>query len=93
MARIVTRDEDAMKAEARVFELSRHVQELGEPNVRIFGPAPCALARLSGRYRFSIELLAPDASTIQRVLTALRSRGLAVSDAHTAIDVDPISLL
>jgi len=94
MARIVTRDEDAMKAEARIFELAHAVGTCeNAAEIRVIGPAPCALSRLSGQYRFSIELLAANASIIQRALAHLRARGLAVSDAKTAIDVDPVSLL
>jgi len=94
MARIVTRDEDAMKAEARIYELAHALGECeAAADIRVIGPAPCALSRLSGQYRFSLELLAGNASLIQRALSHLRSRGLAVSDAKTAIDVDPVSLL
>jgi primosomal protein N' (replication factor Y) len=95
MARIVSRDEDAMKAEERIARIAAAIRSMGEDasRIEVLGPSPCALSRLHGHYRFSIELFAPDAPTIQRVLTNLRSHGLAVSDTKTAIDVDPVSLM
>ena len=95
MARIVTRDEDAEKAEARIFELFHAIGAMGldREALALLGPGACALSRLSGQYRFSLELIARDAPTIQRVLAHLRSHKLAISDAKTAIDVDPVSLL
>jgi hypothetical protein len=40
-----------------------------------------------------IDVLAPDAKTLHRVLNTLRSRSLLKSDAATAVDVDPVALM
>lgn len=98
MARIVCRDPDAVRAQHRSDAigsvLRAYVAEhaSGE-GVRVRGPSPCPIARIAGQYRFGIELLAPRAGVIQRALAHARSLGLVKSDAHTAIDVDPIALL
>jgi primosomal protein N' (replication factor Y) len=104
MARIVTRDKDAGKARQRAEEVGAELREairdiakgmgtLGEETIRIGPVAPCPLSRLHGQYRFGLEVVAPGAGAIQRALHAVRSRGLLTSDAHTAVDVDPVSLL
>ncbi len=101
MARIVVRDPDharaAERAEALAADLRSIVQTMPLETSRraawIKGPAPCALSRIADHYRFSIEIIAPTAAIVQRLLTDLRNRGLAVSDAHTAVDVDPVALL
>ena len=54
---------------------------------------PCALARLHNQFRFAVELTAARATDIQSVLWALRRERAVVSDAATAVDVDPISFL
>lgn len=61
--------------------------------LRVRGPIACPISRVAGFYRFAVELLAPTAAEIQRALAALRSEGLVKSDAHTAVDVDPVALL
>ena len=96
MARIVVRDKDHVAATARARELADHLAaynaELGN-KVRLRGPAPCPIARVAEFYRLQIELIAPDAATLQRLMTALRNTKLLISDMHTAVDVDPVALL
>ncbi len=96
MARIVVRDKD----HAACFEYARHLAtHLNETNarmklgVRIRGPAACPIARIAEFHRLQIELIAKDAATIQKLMTALRNARLLKSDNHVAIDVDPVSLM
>lgn len=93
MARIVCRDEKPEKAEARAHEVHDALAALGSAELRLRGPMACPIARIAGHYRFAVELLAASASVIQRALSDLRGKGLVRSDAHTAVDVDPIALL
>jgi len=93
MARVVCRDEDHAKAEARASEVARRAREVGERVLRVKGPMPCAISRIAGQHRWGVELLGPDAGVIQRALAALRSARLVRSDAKTAVDVDPAALL
>ncbi len=99
MARLIFRDTDPEKAGKRAWEVSRAIQsiradpEAGLADLNTKGPMDAPMARVAGFYRVAIELLAPSAGQIQRVLTALRSQGLVKSDASCAVDVDPISML
>ena len=101
MARIVVRDTDHLEASRRAEQLADELKAMaqaapvgeGERGAWIKGPAPCALSRISDHYRFGIEIIAPTAGVVQRLLTEMRNRGLAVSDVNTAVDVDPVALL
>lgn len=101
MARLVVRDTDHAKAGERAESLAAELRSIAEALPReagqrpawIKGPAPCPLSRIADHYRFGVEIIAPTAAIVQRLLTDLRNQGLAVSDAHTAIDVDPVALL
>ncbi|MEM6553297.1 MAG: primosomal protein N' [Planctomycetota bacterium] len=105
MVRIVCRDKDQAKANVRAGRLAAGLREAagGEPTdsirglrgaeVRVRGPMPCPIARVADHYRVQVELIGPSAGGLQRVMTALRNAGELVSDAHTAVDVDPIALL
>lgn len=95
MARIIVRHEHheiAVRKATAIAEALEQGHALW-PTLRISGPAPCAIARLRNQHRIAMELLAPDARVIQAALTYLRNQGLAKSDALTAIDVDPVSLM
>ena len=64
--------------------------------MRVRGPSVCPIARIADHHRQQIELLVSPpagAADLQRLLTAVRNRGLLVSDTHTAVDVDPVALL
>jgi primosomal protein N' (replication factor Y) len=94
LARIVVRDEQLPKAEQHAAELAEMlagVAPYGE--LTIDGPVPCAIARIAGFHRIELVLTARRRAVIQEVLAALRSRGLLTSDAHTAIDVDPVAMM
>ena len=99
MARVVVRDKDHLAGYERIKTLADHLlawNEKLETAVRLRGPAPCPIARIAGQHRFQLELLAspPEpAARLQKLLTAVRNTGMLVSDAHTAIDVDPVALL
>jgi primosomal protein N' len=54
---------------------------------------PCVLSRVADHFRFGVEITAADAPSLMTLLTALRTAGLLKSDARTAIDVDPVSLM
>jgi primosomal protein N' (replication factor Y) len=89
MARIVCRDEDNDKAAARAAQLADFLR----PLLTVKGPAPCPVSRIAGHYRHAIDALAPKATTLQHALATARAHGLLKSDAHTAVDVDPVALM
>jgi primosomal protein N' (replication factor Y) len=90
MARLVLRHpgetECAERAAALASELSGF---LGSVELR--GPSVCPIARIAGKYRRQIELLADQAADISRVLAEARSRGLLKLGEELAVDVDPLS--
>ncbi len=99
MARIVVRyrDLDQCRDHARRLAdaLASFNDDLGGA-VRVHGPGPCPIARIAGYHRQQIELIAPPpdaASTLQKLMTALRNARLLHADAHTAVDVDPVAMM
>lgn len=95
MARIVCRDLELSKATASASRLAALLREQQRTHTTLVirGPMPCAISRIADHHRIAIELLAPTRGTLQSVLGSLRNAGELTSDSHTAIDVDPISLL
>ncbi|MHC4994368.1 MAG: replication restart helicase PriA [Planctomycetota bacterium] len=96
MARVVLRDKDLSKAEVGAAELAcvlRSANERLGAGAELLGPMPAPIARIGDYHRQQIEITAPTASAIQRLVGAVRESGMLKSDAHTAIDVDPVSLL
>ncbi len=94
MTRIVCRDPDAARAEAAAAEIADAardpVEHLGG---RLVGPMPCPIERIADHFRVSVEITTPTAALMQQALRLLRERGLVKSDASTAVDVDPVSLM
>ncbi len=99
MARIVCRDEDATKAMKAASEVAAALraaaEEAGLPAnaLTLRGPMPCPFARIARHHRVEIQLTAASRGVIQSLLQAVRGKGLLKSDAHTAVDVDPVALL
>ena len=96
MARVVMRHTDPVKLAARARELALHLGRLeGEldTHTRLRGPMTCPIARVADFHRQQLELIGPTAAGVQRLLTAARNRLGLVSDQHTAVDVDPTSVL
>lgn len=96
MVRIVLRDLDHLKALGRANELASDLDRAKAAlklDVHLRGPFPCAVARIADHHRFEIQLIASAAAPLQRLMTELRNHSKLISDQHTAIDVDPVSLL
>ena len=93
MARVVCRDTDAQRAHDAATSIGESLRAAAPPRVEIIGPAPCAIGRIAGQFRIEVQVSAPDAGTLRDTLNTLRSAGLLKSDAKTAVDVDPVSLL
>jgi primosomal protein N' (replication factor Y) len=96
MARIVCRDRDMDKALGEADRLNAVLLELNERlqiGATILGPLTPPIARIGGYHRVQIEIIAANAARLQKLLTAARQADAMRSDAHMAVDVDPISLL
>jgi primosomal protein N' (replication factor Y) len=99
LARLVVRDASESRCGEFAARLRTSLDELlagdphrGETRIELRGPVPCAIARVAGRYRQQIEVLAPTAAELVRFLTDARNRGAVQSGEQVAVDVDPISL-
>ena len=88
MVRLVYRHGTARAASAEAARLARsleaEVRRRGLESTRIIGPSPAPVARLRGRYRWQIEVLAPDP------VEMLDSVPLPVG---WVVDVDPVNTL
>lgn len=96
LTRIVLRDRDHVAVAKHARELAGHLAAANDAKqlgVRFRGPHPCPIARVADHHRLEITLTADTPGPIQKLMTELRNRGLLVSDQHTAVDVDPVSLL
>ena len=93
LARIVVRDVDYARCIATATEVASRLRELAGRCVRVRGPAPCPIARIAGRHRQQVEVLAPTPADLQEVLAAARSAAVLRPGAGMAIDVDPLAML
>ena len=96
MARIVVRYQDHEACYEQAAKLAQQLNAFNrqlDGRVRLRGPMPCPIARIAGYYRQQIEMLAPTAADLQKLMTALRNARLLHSDAHTAVDVDPVAMM
>ncbi len=96
MARIVVRDAKMEKARDGAAEVSVALQTAARTEgvgAQIMGPMPCPIARIAGQFRWAVEVIAGRASELHRLLAGVRARGLLISDARTAVDVDPVALM
>ena len=99
MARIVVRDKDHVACYENAKKLANHLDAANralKTQVRMRGPMPCPIARIADHHRQQIELIASPpgaAGRLQKLMTELRNSGLLISDAKTAVDVDPVALL
>jgi primosomal protein N' (replication factor Y) len=72
------------------------IRQLAPGQVRLIGPAPCAIDRIRGRWRWHFLLRSARASALGTVLQALKEReGLSGTkgDLRFIIDRDPVTLL
>ena len=96
MVRIVVRDQELPHLEMIADELSQqlaHAIAAQGNKVEMNGPAPAAIARIAGYYRYQIILKAPRSDSLQNVLAKVREEGRFAKTDRIAVDVDPVSLL
>jgi primosomal protein N' (replication factor Y) len=88
------REPTERQASSGAGHAERPVSGFGGPGaITVMGPMDCAVGRIAGQYRVAVEVIAPTAGVLHGLLAGLRGRRLLKSDAHTAVDVDPVSLM
>ena len=95
MARIVAREADETNALTLAERIHGGLQSLvgRYPDMLLTPPMPCPIARIAGRYRFQVELTAPDAPSLSAMIAAARSMEIILPSENIVVDVDPVSLL
>ena len=97
MTRILIRDPGEVEAVRLGETLMTRLRSIETPGIELRGPVPCAIARIAGRYRVQIEILADGPGASTRFIAAARDGGvfsgpLSLGEG-VAIDVDPTSLM
>jgi len=93
LARIVVRDENLARSEETASRLERQLVQLGEDDIVVRGPSPCPIARIADSWRQQVEVYAPSASRLQKLLTTARERLLLEPASRFQVDVDPRNML
>ncbi|MEP2309158.1 MAG: primosomal protein N', partial [Rhodopirellula bahusiensis] len=98
VARIIIRgpleDKTESVADAIVDRLEK-ARDLLKAEVRILGPAPPPIVKISGKYRFHLLLQATEAAVVGEVIR----RGLAdfkvdpKEEIEFLVDIDPVNLM
>jgi len=100
LANIVVSGADEAAVRAGIHTLAEwsleRIRQLAADQVRLIGPAPCAIDRIRGRWRWHFLLRSARAGALGAVLQALKEReGLSGTkgDLRFIIDRDPVTLL
>lgn len=81
-------------AEGAARALGQLLRRIAGRQAQILGPSPSPIARLRGRSRFQILVLAPRPSTLRAVGNALLAEAPAFgAGVRFVLDVDPVSML
>ncbi|MEO1009074.1 MAG: primosomal protein N' [Planctomycetota bacterium] len=89
---IVVRDRSYERAEADAMVLADRLRACFGSGARVEGPAPAPLERTHDEHRVGVEVYARSAGDLRAGLQRLRAEHGLVSDAHVAIDVDPVAI-
>ncbi len=81
--------------EAAAMAMAAKARILGEPHgIQVLGPAPQAIGRLRGRFRWHLLLKAPQGTGLREVAAAvLGDVDGALKSVRVIADVDPIEVL
>jgi len=97
LARIVVTHEREEAVRREILAMRDRVTEvmetMGLSYADVLGPAPCALPRLKGKYRYDMLVRTHSAGDLRRLIVELEQRkSLAVKSAAVIVDVDPVAL-
>lgn len=93
---VLIRDKDFDRANGTALAFARELREAGkESSMRVLGPAPAAISRIRGEYRFQVLIKARSRTRAREALDVAMDRVSA--DGHSlraiSIEVDPINLM
>jgi len=98
LARIVVADRRDAKAgeeaESLAVRVRGSIAALALSHADVWGPTPCAIARLRGHYRHEIIIRTANATDLRALLSALQTaNALRTKADSTIVDVDPVSMM
>ncbi len=86
------READVEREAARVGELLRAEAKPISEEVRILGPAPCQVTRLSGKYRFHLQMSCLVREPMLALWKSVARQLSPANEVELAVDVDPMNL-
>lgn len=100
LANVIVQNKERQKVKQLVhrvadFLLLHRTRLSSEKRMRILGPAPAAIEKLKGRYRFQIIIKTTDRQELHRVLdcTLKNLEQKSINLQGLSIDIDPLNLL
>ena len=95
MVRMVVRGPREDITRSMADELAHRLRQAGAAidSVRIMGPAPAAISRLRGNFRFQIQLQAPQGDCLRDVVQQATARFTPPRDILWTVDVDPWDMM
>ena len=95
MVRIVIRGplEETTRGVAETLEQRLQAGTAKGDGARIVGPAPAAIPRLRGNYRFQIQLQAPAIETLHEIVKQATHKFKPIKEVVVTVDVDPWDMM
>jgi len=93
LAGLILSSTDAAEAMRVGTDLARTPAPLAGIGARVFGPAPAPIARVRGRHRVRLLVMAPRGAPIQQAIAAWLAPVQLPKDFRLAVDIDPQSFL
>jgi primosomal protein N' (replication factor Y) len=96
LAVIIMRDRDFDKLSAACTAMRERIDCIIQQDglkVKVRGPLPALISRIQRFHRMQIILQAPQAETIRRLFTSLRTQPPLRPAVKVAVDIDPVNLL
>ncbi len=93
MVRIIVRGEGEETTAAFAQQLADELRSRLDAAVRIVGPAPTPIAKLHGKFRFHLLLLAPEHASIRAAIRTLARQLKTPETIQWLADVDPQDML
>ncbi len=95
MVRLVVRGPSEEVTRSVAEDLGSRLKQAGgnEQSLRVIGPAPAAITKLRGNYRFQIQMQAPEGDSLRRAVELATMRFKPPRDIVWTVDVDPSDML